>query len=74
MAEIEPKLQHNGNISKTWAKQNKLLEHYDKTICMTVGTGHNTRELPELNIVIDYTIKKVHDQNLLDKYTLDSKY
>ena len=37
-AKIESKLQHGSYISRTWAEQNKILIHYDKTTCMVIGT------------------------------------
>ena len=66
IVEMEPKLQHDGNISKTWTEQNKMQIHFDKTSYMTVGTRQSTRESPDLNIMIDNNkIKQVHNQNLL---------
>ena len=61
ISEIEPKLQHNdhGNISKYCTMQIKMLIHYDKTTCVTVGTRHKTLDLPELNVVIDNNKIKV---------------
>ena len=36
-SEVEPKLQTDGNNSKSWAKNHKMQLHYDKTSCMTLG-------------------------------------
>ena len=38
--EIEAKLQHGGNNTKRWCKQNKMEIKYDKTTCMIVGIKH----------------------------------
>ena len=45
-SEVEPKLQQDGDNSKTWAKQHKMKIHYDKTTCMLVGNRHKTPEHP----------------------------
>lgn len=64
--EIEPKLQHDGENSKTWAIQNRMKINYDKSSCMTVGTRHRTNEASELTIYIgDNKIKQVDKQKLL---------
>ena len=64
--EIAPKLQHDGDKSKTWAKQHKMRIHYDKTTCMVLGTRPKTREASALNIQIDSnTLKQVNKQKLL---------
>lgn len=64
--EIEPKLQHDGKNSHTWAKQHKMKIHCDKTTCMIVGTRRKTSETPELSIFIDHNkIKQVDKQKLL---------
>ena len=39
-SEVEPKLQQDGDNSKTWAKKHKMKIHYDKTTCMLVGNRH----------------------------------
>ena len=52
-SEVEPKLQQDGDNSKTWAKQHKMKIHYDKTTCMLVERRHKTRELSGLNIHIE---------------------
>ena len=51
--EIEAKLQHGGNNTKLWCKQNKMEINYDKTTCMIVGTQHKTKSIQPLNINID---------------------
>ena len=40
---IESKLQQDGNDTKLWCKQNKMVINYDKTTCMIVGTQHRTK-------------------------------
>ena len=52
-SDIETKLQHDGNRSKQWGKQNKMNVHYDKTSCMLLGTRHSTQNSQEINIYID---------------------
>ena len=65
-SEVEPKLQQDGDNSKTWAKQHKMKNHYDKTSCMVVGTRHKTREASGLNIHIEnHKLKQVDKQKLL---------
>ena len=64
--EIQPKLQHDGEKSKTWAKEHKMELHYNKTTCMAVGTRHKTREAADLNIKIgNNKIKQVDKQKFL---------
>ena len=65
-SEVEPKLQQDGDNSKTWAKQHKMKIHYDKTTCMLVGNRHKTREASGLNIHIENNkLKQVEKQKLL---------
>ena len=52
-SDVETKLQHDGNRSKQWGKQNKMNVHYDKTSCMLLGTRHSTQNSQEMNIYID---------------------
>lgn len=64
--EIEPKLQHDGENSKTWAKQHKMQVHFDKTTCMALGTRHKTHEASELTVSFgNNRIKQVDKQKLL---------
>ena len=51
--DIEAKLQHGGNKTKQWGKQNKMNMHYEKTSCMLIGTRHSTQNSEELDIYID---------------------
>ena len=69
-SEVEPKLQTDGNNSKSWAKHHKMQIHYDKTSCMTLGSRHRTQnEASELDITIDGNeIKQVDKQKLLGVY------
>ena len=69
-SEVEPKLQTNGNNSKSWAKHHKMQIHYDKTSCMTLGSRHRTQhEASKLDITIDGNeIKQVDKQKLLGVY------
>ena len=63
---IEHSLQTDGNIAKTWGKENKMHIHYVKTTCMIAGTTHTLREKPQLNIQIDgHDIANVSQQKLL---------
>ena len=65
-SEVEPKLQQDGDNSKTWAKQHKMKIHYDKTTCMLVGNRHKIREASGLNIHIENNkLKQVEKQKLL---------
>ena len=65
-SEVQPKLQQDGDNSKTWAKQHKMKIHYDKTTCMLVGNRHKTREASGLNIHIENNkLKQVEKQKLL---------
>ena len=41
---IEHSLQTDGNIAKTWGKENKMHIYYVKTTCMIAGTTHTLRE------------------------------
>ena len=63
-SEVEPKLQTDGNNSKSWAKHHKMQIHYDKTSCMTLGSRHRTQnEASKLDITIDGNeIKQVDNQ------------
>ena len=69
-SEVEPKLQTDGNNSKSWAKHHKMQIHYDKTSCMTLGSRHRTQnEASKLDITIDGNeIKQVDKQKLLGVY------
>ena len=68
-SDVETKLQHDGNRSKQWGKQNKMNVHYDKTSCMLLGTRHSTQNSQEMNIYIDGNkIKNVTKQKLLGIY------
>ena len=69
-SEVEPKLQTDGNNSKSWAKHHKMQIHYDKTSCMTLGSRHRTQnEASKLDITIDGNeIKQVDEQKLLGAY------
>lgn len=51
--EVENKLQHDGNNSKSWTRQNKMIIHCDKTTCMLLGTRHFTQHTDHLNIYLD---------------------
>ena len=63
---IEHHLQTDGNIAKTWRKENKMHIHYVKTTCKTAGTRHRLHEMPPLNLQIDgHDIKNVSQQKLL---------
>ena len=65
-SEVEPKMQQDGDNSKTWTKQHKMKIHYDKRTCMLVGTRHKTREASGLNIHIENNkLKQVDKQKLL---------
>ena len=62
--EIEAKLQHDGNETKLWCKQNKMEIDYDKTTCMIVGTQQRTKNIQPLNVNIDgNTIRDVKNRN-----------
>ena len=63
--EIQPKLQHDGEKSKTWANQHKMELHYNKTTCMAVGTRHKTREAADLIKIGNNKIEQVDKQKLL---------
>lgn len=64
--EVENKLQHDGNNSKSWSLQNKMIIHCDKTTCMLLGTRHLTQQTDHLNISLDGNIiKTVTSQKLL---------
>ena len=66
---VEAKLQHDGNKTKQWGKQNKMNMHYEKTSCMLIGTRHSTQHSQELDIYIDGDkIKNVTKQKLLGIY------
>ena len=52
-SEVETKLQHDGNKSIVWGKENKMNVHFDKTSCMLLGTRHSHLNSQELNICID---------------------
>ena len=69
-SEVEPKLQTDGNNSKSWAKHHKMQIHYDKMSCMTLGSRHRTKnEASKLDITIDGNeIKQVDKQKLLGVY------
>ena len=69
-SEVEPKLQTDGNNSKSWAKHHKMQIHYDKTSCMTLGSRHRTQnKASKLDITIDGNeIKQVDKQKLLGVY------
>ena len=69
-SEVEPKLQTDGNNSKSWEKHHKMQIHYDKTSCMTLGSRHRTQnEASKLDITIDGSeIKQVDKQKLLGVY------
>ena len=69
-SEVEPKLQTDGNNSKSWAKHHKMQIHNDKTSCMTLGSRHRTQnEASKLDITIDSNeIKQVDKQKLLGVY------
>ena len=41
--DIEAKLQHDGNNTKSVCKQNKMEINYGKTTCMNVGNQHSTK-------------------------------
>ena len=51
--EIEAKLQHDGNNTKLWCKQNKMEINYDKTRCMIIGTPTQNKNIRPLDINID---------------------
>ena len=42
-SEVDPKLQTQGNNSKSWAKHHKMQIHYDKTSSMTLGSRYRTQ-------------------------------
>ena len=69
-SEVEPKLQTDGNNSKSWTKHHKMQIHYDKTSYMTLGSRHRTQnEASKLDITIDgIKIKQVDKQKLLGVY------
>ena len=52
-SDVEAKLQHDGNKTKHWGKQNKMNMHYEKTSCMLLGTRHITQHSQELDIYND---------------------
>lgn len=65
-AEVESKLQNDGNNARSWSKQNKMILHCDKTTCMIVGTRYTTQNVNQLDIHIDSDkIKTVTSQKLL---------
>ena len=63
-SEVEPKLQNDGNNSKSCAKHQKMQIHYNKISCMTLGSRHRTQNVAsKLNITIDGNeIKQVDKQ------------
>ena len=68
-SDVEAKLQHDGNKTKQWGKQNKMNMHYEKTSCMLIGTKRSTQHSQELDIYIDDNkIKNVTKQKLLGIY------
>ena len=68
-SEVETKLQHDGNKSVVWEKENKMNIHFDQTSCMLLGTRHSHLNSQELNICIDGNrIKNVTKQKLLGIY------
>ena len=38
-SEVKPKLQNDGNNSKSWAKYHKMQIHYNTTSCMALGNA-----------------------------------
>ena len=63
---IEHHLQTDGNIAKTWGKENKMHIHYIKTTCMIAGTRHMLHDISPLNLKIDgHDMKNVFQQKLL---------
>ena len=68
-SDVEAKLQHDGNKTKQWGKQNKMNMHYEKTSFMLIGTKRRTHHSQELGIYIDDNkIKNVTKQKLLGIY------
>ena len=70
-ADVEAKLQHGGNKSKVWGRQNKMDMHCDKTSCMLIGTRHTCRiqNSQQMDIYIDGNkIRNVNKQKLLGVY------
>ena len=68
-SDVEAKLQHVGNKTKQWGKQNKMNMHFEKRPCMLLVTRHSTQHSQEFDIYIDGNkIKNVTKQKLLGIY------
>ena len=51
--EIKAKLQHDGNNTKLWCKQNKMETNYGTTTCTIVRIQHTIKRIQPFNIFID---------------------